>query len=212
MWDFAHGYAALSRGDAAAARMVRSSGSKKPRARPPPPSVSILRTSVLGIVSAILEGEIVRMIRRSGCAISRSTRAVALQDRFVDRRSRAVSVRGATLAGRGAASRRSGLRRPNASIARILPATRTTAGRWSGCSRLSKDRERVRGKWTKICARAGRARTFESAPRAFESAPNLTDSRSLPAEAGSHESHVGAGFRLFINCGFRLQPEGCVRR
>ena len=93
------------------------------------------------------------------------TRAVALED-ALDRStspSRCRSRRATGWARRS--SRRSGSPRPNASIARISRATRTTAGRWSGCSRLSKGRERVRAKWTKICARAGRAQIFGSALR-----------------------------------------------
>ena len=50
MWDFAQGYAALRRGDAAAARTIRSSRCARPRPRRRRRSVFTRRSSLLGIV------------------------------------------------------------------------------------------------------------------------------------------------------------------
>ena len=82
MWDFAQGYAALRRGDAAAARKFA-----QPLRKAAASSTSTFRVhqgaSLLGIVSGILDGEIARGAGDSAAGISALTRAVELQDPLV---------------------------------------------------------------------------------------------------------------------------------
>jgi hypothetical protein len=79
LWDFAHGYAALRRGDGAAARTFADT-----LRRTAASSSSTFRvhraSSLLGIVSGILDGEIALAGGDSAAAIGALTRAVTLQD------------------------------------------------------------------------------------------------------------------------------------
>jgi hypothetical protein len=79
MWDFAQGYAALRRGDLAGAATVA-----EPLRRAAASSASTFRvhpaSSLLGVVSGILDGEIARATGDSAAGIAALTRAVTLQD------------------------------------------------------------------------------------------------------------------------------------
>ena len=79
MWDFAQGYAALRRGDAATARKFA-----EPLRRAAASSTSMFRVhpaaSLLGIVSGILDGEVARAGGDSAAGLAALTRAVTLQD------------------------------------------------------------------------------------------------------------------------------------
>jgi hypothetical protein len=79
MWDFAQGYAALRRGDLAAAGkfaepLRRAAASSRTTFRVHPAS------SLLGVVSGILDGELARAAGDSAAGIAALTRAVTLQD------------------------------------------------------------------------------------------------------------------------------------
>jgi hypothetical protein len=79
MWDFAQGYAALRRGDTAAARKFAD-----PLRKAAASSTSMFRihpaSSLLGVVSGILDGEVARAGGDSAAGIAALTRAVTLQD------------------------------------------------------------------------------------------------------------------------------------
>ena len=79
MWDFAQGYAALRRGDRAVARkfaelLRKTAASSTSTFRVHPAS------SLLGIVSGILDGEVARAAGDTAAGIGALTRAVTLQD------------------------------------------------------------------------------------------------------------------------------------
>ena len=82
MWDFAQGYAALRRGDTAAARKFADQLRKAAAS-----STSMFRihpaSSLLGVVSGILDGEVARAGGDSAAGIAAVTRAVTLQDELL---------------------------------------------------------------------------------------------------------------------------------
>ena len=82
VWDFAHGYASLRRGDTAAARVALDRLATAARTSKAAFKIHPAQT-LLGTLAGILEGEILRAAGSLDEALKAFTRAVALQDSFL---------------------------------------------------------------------------------------------------------------------------------